>query len=328
MESSRLTFKTFRAGLAALCLVTGIGLLGASPAARAQGPRTCPADAQPLTAELFAAAKAQATDRGLLWRISKDGKASFLYGTLHVGKAGWMAPGPLLLRALQASDVLALELDPLDQNVQTDMMAAMAARPPVYLPPQLQARLRKAWDAACLSAAAQENMAVEMQAYTLGLMADRQGGFDATYGSELLLSLVMRGAGKPVVSLETAALQMQMLFGRNHAESVEIVQGALDELENGRARDLLLKTVRLWETADLAELELYPQWCECTKTALDREMLRRLLEARNPGMADGIDRLHGEGKRTFAAVGAMHMIGATGLPALLAQRGYTVERLR
>ena len=43
--------------------------------------------------------------------------------------------------------------------------------------------------------------------------------------------------------------------------------------------------------------------------------------------ADAIDRLHASGQRVFAAVGALHMPGPTGLPALLARRGYQVERV-
>ncbi|MGE8202818.1 MAG: TraB/GumN family protein, partial [Variovorax sp.] len=39
---------------------------------------------------------------------------------------------------------------------------------------------------------------------------------------------------------------------------------------------------------------------------------------------DGIERLHFGGKRVFAAVGALHMIGPQGLPALMAARGFTV----
>jgi len=33
------------------------------------------------------------------------------------------------------------------------------------------------------------------------------------------------------------------------------------------------------------------------------------------------------GKQVFAAVGSLHMIGPMGLPALMAQRGYRVERV-
>jgi uncharacterized protein YbaP (TraB family) len=47
----------------------------------------------------------------------------------------------------------------------------------------------------------------------------------------------------------------------------------------------------------------------------------------NPGLARNIDALHAEGKRVFAAVGSLHMVGPLGLPALLRERGYKVERV-
>ncbi len=55
--------------------------------------------------------------------------------------------------------------------------------------------------------------------------------------------------------------------------------------------------------------------------------MRRLLDARNPALATRIDALHRSGKRVFAAVGSLHMTGARGLPALMVQRGYRVERV-
>ena len=71
----------------------------------------------------------------------------------------------------------------------------------------------------------------------------------------------------------------------------------------------------------------YESWCDCLKTDADRRAMRRLLDDRNPALAESIDALHGGGKQVFAAVGSLHMIGPKGLPALLAQRGYQVERI-
>jgi uncharacterized protein YbaP (TraB family) len=53
------------------------------------------------------------------------------------------------------------------------------------------------------------------------------------------------------------------------------------------------------------------------------------LDDRNPVMADRLDRLHSSGKRVFAAVGSLHMIGSIGLPEQMQmqRRGYRVERV-
>ncbi len=125
----------------ASCLVL-LFLLGSTIAAAADAP-ACPPAAKPFSPELFDAAARQARDRGPLWRITRDGHSSYLYGTIHVGKAQWVAPGPLVKRALQQTDMLALELDPLDEAVQREMAAALAAKGPGKLPAALQARVKK-----------------------------------------------------------------------------------------------------------------------------------------------------------------------------------------
>ncbi len=314
--------RLIKTGLPALCVLAGLGGGGA-----AAQPRDCPPAAQPLTPALFQAAAAQARDRGLLWRISRDGRTSWLYGTLHVGRAEWLAPGPQVRDALQQSDVVAMELDPLDPAVQREMAAGLAAQPPRALPAPLRQRLRQRFDTDCLDAAALAQGPAEMQAFTLVMMAGRRDGLEVTYGSELLLSVLARGAGRPVVSLESAALQLGALLARDDAEALAMVTDALDDLEAGRISPVLRKTAQVWESGDLAELERYAQWCECMRTELDRRLMKRLLDDRNPGLAGRIDALHRDGRRVFAAVGALHMGGPQGLPVLLAARGYRVERV-
>jgi hypothetical protein len=48
---------------------------------------------------------------------------------------------------------------------------------------------------------------------------------------------------------------------------------------------------------------------------------------RNRAFADGIATLIESGGRWFVAIGAGHMVGDTAVPALLAARGYQVERI-
>jgi uncharacterized protein YbaP (TraB family) len=54
-------------------------------------------------------------------------------------------------------------------------------------------------------------------------------------------------------------------------------------------------------------------------------MMKRLLEDRNPKLADRIEALHESGKNVFAAVGTLHMFGSNGLPTLLKIHGYHIE---
>ncbi len=74
-------------------------------------------------------------------------------------------------------------------------------------------------------------------------------------------------------------------------------------------------------------MEHFNEWCECLNTEIERAMMKRLLDDRNPDLAEHIDALHESGKQVFAAVGSLHMFGAVGLPVLMAKRGYRVERV-
>ena len=83
--------------------------------APAQAPAAaCPPAVVSTSAADGADGRGAPRDRGLLWRITRDGHSSYLYGTLHVGKPAWQRLGPQVAAALRASDVLALEVDPGD----------------------------------------------------------------------------------------------------------------------------------------------------------------------------------------------------------------------
>lgn len=270
-----------------------------------------------------------ARDRGFLWRISKGGRSSWLYGTVHVARAEWMYPGPKLTQALKASDTIALELDVLDPDVQRRMSAGMAARPDA--PPLSEAltqRLQQRARSECIPADALATLMPEMQIATLTSLAGRREGFDPSYGIDAVLAGWGHAAAKPVVSLETPEQQLALLQAGTPAETTEFVASALDELDSGRAVLSLTRVAQVWADADLATFARYESWCECLNTATDRAAMARLLDDRNPALAEGIAALHAGGRRVFAAVGSLHMVGPSGLPALLGKRGFKVEPIR
>src|ERR1019366_9793085 len=92
--------------------------LSAACAADHKARASCPPAAQTLTAERLREGLANARDHGFLWRISKDGHASYLYGTIHAAKSEWMFPGPTIIDAIRSSDTIALELDVLNRDIQ------------------------------------------------------------------------------------------------------------------------------------------------------------------------------------------------------------------
>ncbi len=287
----------------------------------------CPPPPAPPTPQALAQAQGAARDRGFLWRIEKDGHSSWLYGTVHMARLEWVFPGPRVRDALARSRTLALELDLLDAETQKRLAAGAAARPGEPLDGTLRLRLERRARLECAAPAAITPLKPEFQVVALSMMAGRRLGLEPDYGIDGALAALARRDGKPVVALETADEQLRAMSVGSKGELAELVKGALDELDSGRAQSLLERMARMWASGDHALLARYAEWCECQHTPAEAAAMRRLLEARHPTMAARLDALHRGGQSVFAAVGSLHMIGPRGLPALMAQRGYRVERI-
>jgi len=300
---------------AAALLALGLGHAVAAP--------PCPPPpAAPTAAQ---AAQRGARDLGLLWRLSKDGRDSWLFGTIHVGKPAWMAPGPALRQALARSDVLALEVDPTDPQGAAGLQQATRDAPPADA--ALRQRLQALAAAACVPPEALQGLHPMLQLMTLTLLQARQDGLDAAFAQELMLAAAARAAGLRIVALESVAQQIGALLPQDPAQLQQLVEQSLDQLERGRASPILRRLAEAWAAGDLETLERYAEWCECADTPQQRAWLRQLNDERNAHLAAGIDELHARGHKVLAAVGALHMTGAQALPRLLQQRGYIVHRV-
>ncbi len=280
-----------------------------------------PTPAQP-TAPQAAAWAARAPDRGPLWRISRGGHSSYLFGSLHVGKADWAYPGPALRAAWARTEVLAVEVDPAD--VGPALAAAGRAAP---LPAPLAARMEAQARVACLPPGALSPLPAMLQLSLLTLLEARRDGFDAGFGQDLMLLAWAKAEGRPVQSLESVEEQMAALTPEP-AELDGVVDGALRQLQRGQLRAPLRKLADAWQRGDLKTLADYPRWCACADTPAERAWFKRLNDDRNLNLAARIDALHGANQRLLIAVGALHMSGPQALPRLLAERGFTVEALR
>src|SRR5690606_37453569 len=94
--------------------------------------------------------RAQARDRGVLWTLHKDGRTSWLYGTVHDGRPEWTVPGPRTVRALRAADVVALELDPADPQLAREFTRPGDPARERRVLDGLLARIQRQADRACL----------------------------------------------------------------------------------------------------------------------------------------------------------------------------------
>lgn len=296
-------------------------LLGAMLHAQAD----CPPEPRLPTATEGTQMARSAPDRGFLWRLKRDGRTSYLYGSLHIGRADWLFPGPALRKAWAETDLLALELDLSDAQTVQALTEAGRARAP--LSAALQARMDAQARAVCLPEQALAALHPLLQASTLTLLTARWDGLDAGFGQEMALTGLAHEQRRRIVALESAAEQMQALIPEDPTEADRLVDQTLEQLEKKEVRTPMLKLAQTWASGDLTQLTAYEQWCDCAETEGDRAWLRRLLDGRNPQLAARIAALHASGQRVLVAVGALHMSGPQSLTLLLAKQGFDVERI-
>lgn len=275
----------------------------------------------------YRAAMQNAKNHGFLWKISKLGHTSYLYGTIHVGKLDWVFPGPTIQQAVSTSDIMALEMDMLDADIQIRMKKGMETMRANPIPESLKSQLEQQAKFDCVPYEALSRMTPEFQVITLELINSRRDQLEASLAIDLVLSGWGHGATKTMVSLETPEMQLDTLQMKTPQETITFVTDSLGYLHSGASRKVLNRMVNMWVKSDYEDLNHYIDWCECLNTQTERNFMKRMLDDRNPDLAERIDTLHESGKQVFAAVGSLHMVGPIGLPALMEKRGYKVERV-
>ncbi|UXH78764.1 TraB/GumN family protein [Roseateles amylovorans] len=312
-----------RATVAALGLAVSAGALWAAPLRQPVPPPApqpalqCPPEPEPLAQEQLLA---QAKDRGLLWTLQRDGRTSYLYASLHLGRPSWAAPGPRLKAALDQVDALALELDPLDPAAWR-----MPPLPELSLDAGLRDRMAAQARAVCVAPQAVEALHPLLRLSTFTLMRARTLGMDVRYGQEMLLSRWARDRSLPVLALETLQSQLEVLLPEDPDEARHELHAGLRQLERPKPlMRMLNELVTAWERGDLRRLSQYESWCDCVADARDRAALTRLNDGRNPALAERVSNLHRKDQTLLVAVGALHMTGPQALPDLLRQRGFEV----
>lgn len=288
----------------------------------------CLAPLQAPSPEQMQVAQQQVRDRGFLWRISKGDHTSYLYGTIHVAKLEWVIPGNAVRAAWRATDTLALELNLLDPSTILQVQAGARDFDASSLPVAFTEWVHKQAIENCLDLVQLQTMDPMFQLATITLALARRSGLEAAFGIDLMLTQTAQSASRPIEALETAREQIDALkLDADQTLALAELQ-AFSAEDQEQAQQVLLKLATAWEHSDFATIDNYEQWCKCVDSPSDREQLKRLIDDRNIRFALRIDALHSAGRKVFAAVGSLHLMGKDkSVPGLLRKQGYTVQSL-
>jgi uncharacterized protein YbaP (TraB family) len=275
---------------------------------------------------------ARETGRLCFWKVespSAAGGNAYLLGSIHFGRPG-LRLDPAILDAFQRSDTLVLELDP--EEVTPERMAALlqeTGRLPEgetlsdLISPETYHALAEALERSGYSIAGFDRFEPWVAIVSLSSLAIQSGGLSREAGVEAQL-IEQAGARLETIGLETPEEQVALFDGMPLELQEEILLGLASEGDTLRqVTDAIVEAWLRGDTERLAELALAGFHDEETARTFHRTMY---LE-RNRSMARRIAELIDQGGERFVVVGAAHMVGEGGIPALLEESGYRVQQI-
>lgn len=259
-----------------------------------------------------------------LWEVrGPNGEHGWLFGTIHAlpERVAWRSPP--MDAALSGADRIVMEIGNADKPEELTRLFSQLARGEGEAPveqrvdPALRAKFRALLDEFNLNAGDFAN--TDTWAVALQISRAAQGEAQGAFGLEA--ELMRAAAGKPVTELEGAEAQFRMFESLPEQDQRDLLDAIVVEASATDAEDRLGAA---WKRGDMALMEAE------TRTGLlaDRELREALLTSRNVAWAGKVAAMMRGGAHPFVAVGAAHMAGPDGMPALLAARGFTVTRVQ
>ena len=296
-------------------------------AVSAQGAR---AEAEPFSAKqcepLLEAPPASAAipyARGLLWRISKGGRVSHLFGTMHVSDPEVTALPAPVAEAFDKSEQFVMEAlpepeqllqmygmmffadgDQLSDHVAAPIFERATAILSAYqLPPEAVARM-KPWAA------------------FLTMSYPPEQARSANEALDLVLLARAKQNGAEVAGLESLTEQADLFDQFTLPEQVRLLTDTVCHYELGQREFAGLKAFYLRQ--DLGALYRYSQRYTASGEPIYKRLMQALLVDRNSRMAERMRPMLEQGG-AFIAIGALHLAGEEGVLALLEKQGYQLQ---
>ena len=282
-----------------------------------------------------------ATSTPLLFKVTgENGGIVWLFGSIHVG-IDEMYPFPdYVLDAYNEADALAVECDVIalqkDMALMTEMAQMMIYLDGTTISDHISPELYEA----AVGIMEENDSYMKILDYYLPVMwystienfTYANAGYDSSIGIDMTLLTMAKDEDKPILEVESAMFQYEMLASFSPELQELLLQESVDAYgseENLEALDSLLTA---WCEGDMDSLLEYLN--EEADPDADPEMLKLIEEFntamitnRNIAMADYAEEILNSNDRVFICVGMAHVLGDGAMVDLLQQRGYTVERV-
>lgn len=280
-----------------------------------------------LTALALAGCRQAEPVHPALWQVDgPHGEKAWLFGTIHALPEPVNWHSAKVDAALNDADRIVLEVAQIDDDgavartfstlAATDRASPLRSRIPGEAAADYDAYLKR-YDVKDASLAALDTWA---GALVLAQAAQRDAGSDSANGVDRAVKAAANV--RPVDEFEGADTQLRIFDGLPENEQRDLLLSVI--ADTGDLRSQTRQMERAWSRGDLSAIE-----AESERGMLaDPELRAALLTGRNAVWVGKLQAMFGKGQRPFVAVGAAHLVGPEGLPALLSAKGYRVTRVQ
>ena len=261
-----------------------------------------------------------------IWVVKGPHSTVYLFGTIHALQKDHPWHSAKIDAAIKDSGTLWLEIPDIDDPSAMQPLIMQLGLDPGHplsskLTPDQVAKLTKAATGLPGGEAMLESMKPWLAGMMISLAPVLQAGYDPSSGVETELKPEFTSANKPVKGFETAEQQLHYFADMSNKAQLNFLKSELDGADN--AADKFKELVAAWYAGDVAKLDVLNNSDFRSKYP---DLYQTLIVKRNQNFATQIQEMLKDDGVSLVAVGAGHLVGKEGVPAMLEKAGYKVTR--
>lgn len=260
-----------------------------------------------------------------MWLVEDDDTRIYILGTMHALPRGTDWDDGKVADAIQTADELVLELSPAELAAAGGVFQTLALREaPLAIEARLSGEALARYRA--LEASGGDFGAEKLDDWAVMVLMGQRVAQDAELspsdGVETGLTKMFEAKGKPIGGLETAQEQL-MLFETLDASTQRTLLTRAAEKSDSAVKEVVALT-EAWGRGDVAALE------KVINEDVDAAPQARqaIITDRNRRWSAWVKRRMDQPGTVLMAVGAGHLVGADGVPAMLEAEGMKVQRVQ
>lgn len=271
----------------------------------------------------------RSSGRNMLWRVQSGDRSLYILGSVHMLPESAYPLDPVIEKTFNEAEKVVFELN-LDSVANMSGAMSLLKRGTYQNGRTLEKSISKETFEALKTRLKETGIPLAMVsrfepwmvAMLLTATDMRGSGYSDAHGIDMYFHGKARETGKEVKGLETLDFQVD-LFDNLPEEAQEAFLKQTLEMSSAGDSGMLDSMVAAWKSGDVERLEKIA----ATSMTDTSELSRNLLQKRNLNWIPEIEKFIASESKYFVIVGALHLVGESGVIELLRRKGYEVEQL-